>query len=206
MKNDNKEAYNEHFQKALLYFDNPFLLDQLINEKNGTVDVQFSDSKEEDQEYPDPPKEKKEIEFNSEVQIPQPEEKKMSSENEFVFEPYHTVDYFASQGIKIREEETPKDRFGQQLKSFTAWLKTMKRLPGPEKADEEKSIIERKVDELAEHSIEDREVITETMAEVWEKQGDAQKAIDIYNKLSLQDPSKSSYFAAKIEQLKNRLI
>jgi hypothetical protein len=82
----------------------------------------------------------------------------------------------------------------------------MKRLPMPEKLSEEKSVVERKVEELAEHSIEDREVITETMAEVWEKQGDAQKAIDIYNKLSLQDPSKSSYFAAKIEQLKNKLI
>ncbi|HEY6502784.1 MAG TPA: hypothetical protein VIZ28_02305, partial [Chitinophagaceae bacterium] len=37
------------------------------------------------------------------------------------FEPYHTIDYFASQGIKFKEEEKPKDQFGQQLKSFTEW-------------------------------------------------------------------------------------
>jgi hypothetical protein len=38
------------------------------------------------------------------------------------FEPYHTVDYFASQGIKAKEESKPKDKFSQQLKSFTEWL------------------------------------------------------------------------------------
>ena len=40
------------------------------------------------------------------------------------------------------------------------------------------------------------------MAEVWEKQGNPEKAIDIYNKLSLLEPSKSTYFAAKIEEIK----
>lgn len=48
---------------------------------------------------------------------------------EFIFEPFHTVDYFASQGIKFKEEEKPVDKFSQQLKSFTDWLKTMKKLP-----------------------------------------------------------------------------
>ena len=45
------------------------------------------------------------------------------------FEPYHTVDYFASQGIKLSQEDNTKDKFGKQLKSFTEWLKSMKRLP-----------------------------------------------------------------------------
>src|SRR5690606_32245525 len=43
------------------------------------------------------------------------------------FEPYHTIDYFASQGIRIKEDARPGDRFSQQLKSFTEWLKSMKR-------------------------------------------------------------------------------
>ncbi|HWC52259.1 MAG TPA: hypothetical protein VG676_01650, partial [Chitinophagaceae bacterium] len=62
--------------------------------------------------------------------------------------------------------------------------------------------LEKKVEQLAAHSIEDRNVVTEAMAKVWEKQGNAAKAIEIYNKLGLLNPSKSSYFAAKIEQLK----
>ena len=36
-----------------------------------------------------------------------------------VFTPYHMVDYFASQGIKLVLEDNPPDQFGKQLKSFT---------------------------------------------------------------------------------------
>jgi hypothetical protein len=131
-----------------------------------------------------------------------------SHKNELLFEPFHTVDYFASQGIKFKEEEKPKDKFGQQLKSFTDWLKTMKRLPVSEivKAADGSAglsaVAEKKVEELAEHSLTERAVLTEAMAEVWEKQGNVAKAIEVYTKLSLLDPSKSPYFAAKIEHLK----
>ena len=62
----------------------------------------------------------------------------------------------------------------------------------------------QKVDQLAEKSLQEREVLTETMAEVWEKQWNAEKAIEIYNKLSLLEPLKSAYFAAKIEELKKK--
>ncbi len=124
---------------------------------------------------------------------------------ELTFEPFHTVDYFASQGIKFREEEKPTDKFGQQLKSFTDWLKAMKRLPVTELTKAVEVIAEKKVEQLAEHSLTEREVVTETMAEVWEKQGNAVKAIEVYNKLSLLEPSKSPYFAAKIEELKKTI-
>ncbi|MES1220617.1 MAG: hypothetical protein ABUT20_34260 [Bacteroidota bacterium] len=118
------------------------------------------------------------------------------------FEPYHTVDYFASQGIKVAQVEKPKDRFDQQLKSFTQWLKTIKKVPVSEIAKEVGVESEQKVITLAEHSIVDREIVTEAMAEVWTKQGNKEKAIEVYHKLSLQNPAKSSYFAGLIEQLK----
>ena len=119
---------------------------------------------------------------------------------ELSFEPFHTVDYFASQGIKINEDDRPKDKFGQQLKSFTEWLKTLKKAPVTATPANTQS--EQKVERMAAHSITDREVVTEAMAEVWEKQGNMEKAIAIYQKLSLLNPSKSSYFAAKIDHLK----
>lgn len=125
-----------------------------------------------------------------------------ASEGELVFEPFHTVDYFASQGIKISAEELPKDRLGKQLRSFTDWLKIMKRLPAAELAHSAQSAAEKNVENLASHSVEESSVITEAMAEVWIKQGNHQKAIETYNKLSLLDPSKKAYFAAKIENLK----
>ncbi len=125
------------------------------------------------------------------------------SKAQLTFEPYHTIDYFASQGIQAKEEEKPKDQLSRQLKSFTEWLKVMKRLPVTEIAAAVSVTDEKNVEKMAETSINDREVVTEAMAEVWEKQGNKAKATDIYRKLSLLNPAKSSYFAAKIEQLKN---
>lgn len=120
----------------------------------------------------------------------------------FSFEPYHTVDYFASQGIRVAADELPKDKLGKQLKSFTEWLKTMKRLPSATAAEQVETAAEKKVETLADRSISQSEIVTETMAEVWAKQGAREKALEIYNKLVLQNPSKKAYFAAKIEHLK----
>ena len=118
------------------------------------------------------------------------------------FEPFHTVDYFASQGIKISQEELPKDKFGKQVKSFTEWLKTMKRLPATQLGTTVDAGTETKVQNMAQDSIHDANVWTEAMAEVWIKQGNRSKAIEVYNKLSLLNPSKRAYFATKIENLK----
>jgi hypothetical protein len=124
------------------------------------------------------------------------------SGSETLFEPFHTVDYFASQGIKITATELPKDKLSKQLRSFTEWLKVMKRLPAAEMAGSPQSTAEKTVVNMATHSVEGSEVVTEAMAEVWAKQGAREKAIETYNKLSLLNPSKKAYFAAKIENLK----
>ncbi len=118
------------------------------------------------------------------------------------FEPYYTVDYFASQGIKHVIEEKPKDRFSQQLKSFTEWLKTIRQMPPHQIAAMTDGGSEEKVVQLATNSLEEKDVDTEAMAEVWIKQGHPEKAVEIYHKLSLLNPSKSSYFAVLIEKLK----
>lgn len=118
------------------------------------------------------------------------------------FEPYHTVDYFASQGIKITAEELPKDKLSKQLRSFTEWLKMMKRLPVADITNSPQSTAEKSIENMASHSVEGSEVVTEAMAEVWAKQGAREKAIETYNKLSLLNPSKNAYFATKIENLK----
>ena len=227
LQSENAEQYNEQLQKTFLFFHNPLWVEQLLNETgNGEI---IAAPKQEpvlngvlkdkvvtpiENKRPGEPVIADEIKAETSLipvaQIEEPviDTPALTSEpveqvkTEMLFEPFYTVDYFASQGIKFKEEEKPKDKFGQQLKSFTEWLKSMKRLPVAETALAETIKPDQKVEQLAETSLQDRDVITEAMAAVWEKQGNNDKAIAIYNKLCLLDPSKSAYFAAKIEALK----
>ena len=120
---------------------------------------------------------------------------------DFLFEPYHTIDYFASQGIKLTLDENPQDKLGKQLRSFTEWLKTMRRLPQKDREVVPDRVMEEAIQTSAAHSIQGKDVLTETMAEVLAKQGMREKARAVYEKLSLLNPDKRAYFAAKIEQL-----
>ncbi len=122
-----------------------------------------------------------------------------------VFTPYHMVDYFASQGIKLVLEDNPPDQFGKQLKSFTDWLKVMKKLPPRSSSEKEDEKENEQIRHIAAHSIEERDILTESMAEVLAKQGMYENAIALFQKLSLIYPPKSAYFASRIEQLKASL-
>lgn len=117
-------------------------------------------------------------------------------------EPMHTVDYFASQGIKIDLSTIPQDKLTTQLRRFTDWLKYMKKdNPNPIDLGTHQDL-EEAVEIIAHTSNEQREIVTETMAEVLQKQGQNDKAIQLYIKLSFLNPEKSAYFAAKIQHLK----
>jgi hypothetical protein len=216
-----KQINHQDFEKQLLatslYVNNPLWLNHLLNSRPTNTEKMAGEEKI-------PVAEVNEEPFNDELVLANPRhgsapaatgdekinvtplpsiiKKVEDKEQSLVFEPYYTVDYFASQGIKNIIEEKPKDRFSQQLKSFTEWLKTIRQMPPHQIATMTDGGSEEKVVQLATNSLEEKEVDTEAMAEVWIKQGHPEKAAEIYQKLSLLNPSKSSYFAVLIEKLK----
>ena len=125
------------------------------------------------------------------------------TKEEPIFEPLHATDYFASLGVTIKEESLANDKLGKQMKSFSEWMKSMKQLH-PNKMPEQNEVIEKIIQSSAEQSNIGSEILTEAMAEVLIKQNKQQKAIEMYEKLSLMNPSKSIYFAAKIDKIKNK--
>jgi len=196
----NKDQRFEKFAKqTVLYFNNPnWLHFQLAK----------SDLEKEETDHFGviSPEEKNEVSTENIVKLSAAEENSLLAVNEpgeepVAFEPLHTVDYFASQGIKIKEENLANDKLGKQVKSFTDWLKSMKKLH-PGKLPGQNEAIEKIIQSSAEESNADAEVLTEAMAEVLIKQDKTEKAIEMYQKLSLMDPSKSAYFAGKIESIK----
>jgi hypothetical protein len=118
-------------------------------------------------------------------------------------EPLHTIDYFASQGIKAEKpkENTQANHFDNQVKSFTEWLKTMKKLHYQPATAYTDPLVEKK----ARQSLQGGEIVTETMADVWVKQGNFSEAVKIYRKLMLIHPEKSHYFASLIKQVNQKL-
>lgn len=193
----NDADYKSIAAKAALHVNNPFLL---------TVQL-FKASQQQETIIPLPEetpattiKQETAPETTTpEITIATPPDKK---EEEMLFEPLFATDYFASQGIKLSEEVQSGDKLGKQLKSFTEWLKTMKKVHAHAAADTNITV-DAQVQKLAEISNKEEQVITESMAEVYIQQGKLKKALEVYEKLSLLNPLKSAYFAAKIEFLKD---
>ncbi|HMO32104.1 MAG TPA: hypothetical protein PKE07_03820 [Lacibacter sp.] len=122
---------------------------------------------------------------------------------ELAFEPFHTVDYFASQGIRLQEEKLGNDDLSKQVKTFTQWLRSMKKIyhDAPTPLD---AVSETEVNRIADVSNHPEEILTETMAQVLIQQGKTVKAIELYGKLILLHPEKSAYFADQIQKINSQ--
>lgn len=198
----------EQSDVSALIIDNPISTDENLSEEE--IEEKIEEKPEEINIPNVDVQEQKEVEeFLEEPKMFPKEEPKPetilseSPENEeLTLEPLSMRDYFASQGITIPTELLENDKLGLQMKSFTAWLKEMKRLHS-NKLPTQNPAIERMIRSSAEKSNSQQEILTETMADILIKQGRPDKAIELYEKLSLMNPSKSTYFAAKIDILKN---
>ena len=206
---DDTAAFEKQTVKTSLLFNNPHWLNFQLKETGTMEELAVAEPEAETDEIDDLPDNTdepandvhrdKEIEpMHIELKMP---EEKLTLNEAMLFEPMHLVDYFASQGIKLSDEVQPADKLGQQLKSFTEWLKTMKKVH-VENEIENPAKTDANVQALAENSNAEAEVLTESMAEVFARQGKIAKAGEVYQKLSLLNPAKSTYFAAKLQNLK----
>ena len=68
-----------------------------------------------------------------------------------------------------------------------------------------KNLPEEQEDLSASSTVDDPQLATETLALVYLKQGKKEEALDVYEKLCLKFPEKSSYFAKKILDIENEI-
>jgi len=167
------------------------------------------------------------------VEEPKPVKKKSNSTSEELGKPIFSEDYFLYQGIEIpevanmRREPVKEDKSLMVVMSFSEWLmhfKTKNERDKQEKEDkkalktmwqkeklaaaleEENEEIPEEVFNMAVNSITKEDgLASESLAEILQKQGKFDKALDMYRKLSLRNPQKSAYFATKIEQINKQL-
>lgn len=208
LKNTDQNAANFADQAAqtLLFFNSPFYLQSLLKEEKAEVKIEnvFIETKHVEEVLIPKMLEPEIVNIKTEENLTEvaiEEAVTPKEEDQHLFEPLHASDYFASLGIKLSEDALTGDKLGKQLKSFTAWLKTMKKV-NADKLPVVSASTETAVKTQAEKSNIEEDIVTEPMAEAYILQNKREKAIDIYNKLSLLNPAKSAYFAAKIDSLK----
>lgn len=165
--------------------------------------------------------EETEIEEENEVleQIPTLEEKNDIEEEEVEGYPDQLIftDNVTKKKKKKKKKSMPKTQYRWSsetaadysmtgLDPFTVWINTVDgvELTSPDGGKKTKKKKKKKKDQFK--SLESKpEIASEPLAELLINQGHYQDAIDMYRQLSLKNPEKSSFFAAKIETIKDKI-
>ena len=138
-----------------------------------------------------------------------------AEETVLTFQPLYTEDYFAYKKLKDpNAADKMNEKAAAEMRSFTDWLRELKDNFSGKAAkdwyhqqlhklyeDDDPEVTER-VEKMAMQSITlNDDIVSETLAEIWVRQHQPEKAIAIYQKLSLLNPGKNAYFAQKIKEL-----
>ena len=123
------------------------------------------------------------------------------------------------------ENEQIAEEISQTPRTFLDWLEKPKEQPRTEQLEKPKkntdSIIDNFLNKTTKKSkasketfsptnmakmslVENNQFVTETLANIYAKQGKIDKAIEIYEQLSLKNPKKKTFFASRIRFLKEK--
>ncbi|MDR2651947.1 MAG: hypothetical protein LBC68_06485 [Prevotellaceae bacterium] len=127
--------------------------------------------------------------FNVEEDQPNEEPE---TEKQDIFD-YPVADYFANQTVDVNEtSEDIVDKFLASSQKISIDTEN-------DKYEDAETTENANTEPISEDDF-----VTETLAKIYAEQGYISKAIEVYEKLSLQDSKKSIYFATLIENLRKR--
>jgi hypothetical protein len=109
--------------KAAIHFNNAYLLNLQMHQPEEIIEDKFQELLKDNSESSLAIENEKDSFVSQTISKAfsqlSSDEKDLDETTEISFEPLHTSDYFASQGIKLSEEVQSSDKLGKQLKSFT---------------------------------------------------------------------------------------
>ncbi len=109
---------------------------------------------------------------------------------------------YVSERSNIKEEEAQQDRHTKQNRLIDKFLEEpVERI----QASPSRSITQSDAKRIEEQSVsENDDILTETLASIYLKQKQFDRAVNIFKKLSLKYPEKSSYFASRIADIQKQ--
>lgn len=118
-------------------------------------------------------------------------------------DPYHFINGYINNIRKREARKITKDKSREQIDIIEAFIQ--KEVQFRPHLLKEVSYEHFQVDLTQESTTFHDDLFTENLAQVLFQQGRVQRAVDIYNKLSLKFPEKRTYFASLAEELKTQV-
>ncbi len=185
-KNEREETPEETGDEVLHSGQRPVFIPAESDNGDSSASFFFLDDESETEEervvfmdpgFSVPEEEAKLLELDTDIQITSSDEESMREEQ-----------------LHVEDQDSMKQKQSELIDKF---ILTNPRIePAREKSDTPQADISKPFTE------ERGEFVTETLAKIYTSQGYYSRAIDIYEKLSLKFPEKSSYFASQIEKVK----
>lgn len=92
----------------------------------------------------------------------------------------------------------------EQIKVIDSFIQNAPKVKPIKKGEEVLTNIPDDTDEKGENNMRSEDIVSETLAQIYEEQGLFTRAAQVYNKLRLINPEKSNYFAARLKELKKK--